>query len=256
MKIIVTIKQVANRDAALQIDASGVWIDEEDLDFEVNEPDAYALEAALRLRERAGGEVVALCVGPERCSKAIKEALAKGADRAIQVELDHPERLDTLATARLLAAAAGPEKADLILTGLQSEDLGAGQTGVVLAELLGLPHSTIIMEIEPAGAGVRVRRELEGGRCQHIEMPLPALLTIQSGISKLRYATLMGIKKARSKPRRRVVAEELGVDLTPVAAIERLYPPEKTKQTQMLDGTPAEAAAQLVEKLKFDARVI
>ena len=256
MKIIVTIKQVANRDAALQIDASGVWIDEEDLDFEVNEPDAYALEAALRLRERAGGEVVALCVGPERCSKAIKEALAKGADRVIHVELDHPERLDTLATARLLAAAAGPEKADLILTGLQSEDLGAGQTGVVLAELLGLPHSTIIMEIEPAGAGVRVRRELEGGRFQHIEMPLPALLTIQSGISKLRYATLMGIKKARSKPRRRVVAEELGVDLTPVAAIERLYPPEKTKQTQMLDGTPAEAAAQLVEKLKFEARVI
>ncbi|MCP5120538.1 MAG: electron transfer flavoprotein subunit beta, partial [bacterium] len=155
-----------------------------------------------------------------------------------------------------LAKAAAGESPDLILTGLQSDDLGLGQTGVVVAELLGLPHSTIIMEIEKLDAGIRVKRELEGGWFQHIEMPLPAVLTIQSGISKLRYATLMGIKRSKSKEVKHLEADDLDVDTAPRLSIERVYAPESTKQTTLIDGDPKQAAAALVEKLKFDARVI
>src|SRR5215472_1839414 len=142
MKIIVAIKQVPVRDSQLRIDPSGRWIQDEDLSFEINEPDAYALEEALQLKEKHGGEVVALCLGPARATQTIREALAKGADRAIHIEEENLQALDTLGTAQLLASALKNEKPDLILTGLQSDDLGYGQTGVVMAELLGLPHST------------------------------------------------------------------------------------------------------------------
>jgi electron transfer flavoprotein beta subunit len=256
MKIIVAIKQVPMRDSPLHPDASGKWIDEADLSFEINEPDAYALEEALQLKEKHGGEVVVLCAGPERAAQTIREALAKGADRAIHIETDTLASLDTLGVAKLLAAAVTPEKPDLILTGLQSDDLGAGQTGVVMAELLGVPHSTIIMQVEVRDAGIRVKRELENGWFQHIEMPMPAVLAMQSGSNKLRYATLMGIKKAKSKEIRRVTPAELGGAAAAVAAIEKIYPPRKSKQSQIFEGDAKTAAAQLVEKLKFEARVI
>jgi electron transfer flavoprotein beta subunit len=256
MKIIVAIKQVPARDSQLRIAASLQWIEEADLAFEINEPDAYALEAGLRLKEKHGGEVIALCAGPERAGQAIREALAKGADRAIHIEED-TAALDPLARARLLAAAVKSESPDLVLTGLQSEDLGLGQTGVILAELLGVPHSTIIMEVEASEGAIRVKRELEEGWSQYIEMPLPALLAVQSGIGKLRYATLMGIKKAKSKQVRRVTAASLGVaPAAPSIVLQRIYLPERTKRTQLFEGDPQQAAAQLVEKLRFEARVI
>jgi electron transfer flavoprotein beta subunit len=256
MKILVSIKQVPSRDSQLRIDASGRWIQENDLSFEINEPDAYALEEALRLKEKHGGEVVALCAGSSRASQTIREALAKGADRAIHIEEENLSAFDTLGVAKLLAKAADSEKPDLILTGLQSDDLGYGQTGVVLAELLGLPHGTIIMAVETIDSGIRVKRELEDGWFQNVEMPLPAVLTIQSGINKLRYATLMGIKKAKTKEVKRLTAAELGVTASPTASIERVYLPQRTKQTQLIEGSPREAAAKLVEKLRFEARVI
>jgi electron transfer flavoprotein beta subunit len=256
MKILVSIKQVPSRDSQLRIDASGRWIQENDLSYEINEPDAYALEEALRLKEQHGGEVVALCAGPARASQTIREALAKGADRAIHIEEDNLTAFDTLGVARLLAKAAEAEKADLILTGLQSDDLGYGQTGVVMAEILGLPHGTIIMAVEKTGEGIRVKRELEDGWFQNVEMPLPAVLTIQSGINKLRYATLMGIKKAKTKEVKRLTAAELGVTAAPTASIERVYLPHRTKQTQLIEGSAREAAAKLVEKLRFEVRVI
>ncbi|MGA2144123.1 MAG: electron transfer flavoprotein subunit beta/FixA family protein [Bryobacteraceae bacterium] len=256
MKIVVAIKQVPARDSQLRIAASGQWIEEADLAWEINEPDAYALEAGLRLKEKQGGEVVALCAGPERVSSTIREALAKGADRAIHIE-DPLASAEPLSTARLLAAALAAEKPDLVLTGLQSDDLGFGQTGVILAELLGVAHATIVMEVEPSGAGIRVKRELEDGWFQHVEMPLPAVLAIQSGISKLRYATLMGIKKAKNKEVRRLSAADLAVSAgSPSVVLERVYLPERSKHTQLFDGPPKEAAAQLVEKLKFEARVL
>jgi electron transfer flavoprotein beta subunit len=256
MKIIVCIKEVLARDSQLRIDSSGRWVESGDLGFEINEPDAYALEAALQLKEKHGGEVIALCAGPARASQTIREALAKGADRALHIEDEQLSSWDSLALARLLAKAIGPEKPDLILTGLQSDDLGNGQTGVVLAELLGMPHATIIMAVEALDGRIRVKRELESGWFQNIEMPLPAVLAIQSGISKLRYATLMGIKKAKSKEVKRLTTGELAVAASPTATIERVYLPHKAKQTQMLDGTAKEAAAKLVEKLKFEVRVI
>jgi len=256
MKILVSIKQVPSRDSPLRMDANGRWIQENDLSFEINEPDAYALEEALRLKEKHAGEVVALCAGPARASQTIREALAKGADRAIHIEEENLTAFDTLGVAKLLAKAAQAEQPDLILTGLQSDDLGYGQTGVVLAELLELPHATIIMAVEKLDGGIRVKRELEDGWFQNVEMPLPAVLTIQSGINKLRYATLMGIKKAKTKEVKRLTAAELGVSAAPTASIARVYPPERTKQTQLIEGSAKEAAAKLIEKLRFEARVI
>src|SRR5438105_13372467 len=247
MKIIVAIKQVPVRDSQLRIDSGGRWIQESDLSFEINEPDAYALEEALRLKEKHGGEVVAICAGPPRASQTIREALAKGADRAIHIEEENLSSLDTLGLAKLLAKAIEPEKPDLILTGLQSDDLGYGQTGVVLAEVLGLPHGTIIMQVEVKDGSIRVKRELEDGWFQHVEMPLPALLTIQSGISKLRYATLMGIKKAKTKEIKRLTAAELGTAEAPVIEMSRIYVPGRAKQAQIFEGNPKEAAAKLVE---------
>ena len=256
MKIIVAIKQVPARDSQLKIAASGKWIEEDGLSYEINEPDAYALEAGLQLKEKHGGEVIVLCAGPERVAQSIREALAKGADRAIHID-EEMSGFDPLAAGKLLAAAVKAEAPDLILTGLQSDDLGYGQTGVIVAELLRVPHATLIMEVEKTDSGLRVKRELEDGWFQHVELPLPALLTIQSGISRLRYATLMGIKKAKTKEVKKVSAADLGGSGgAGCIAMERAYPPERSKRSQLFEGDAKQAAAQLVEKLKFEARVL
>lgn len=256
MKIAVSVKQVPARDAALRLDAAGKWLDESDLSWEMNEPDAYALEEALQLKEKLGGEVIAISAGPARVAQTIREALAKGADRAIHIETADSAAPGVLAMAQLLAKALESEKPDLVLTGLQSDDMGYGQTGVILAELLGYTHATIVMEVEPSGASVRVKRELENGWFQQVELPLPALLTIQSGIKKLRYATLMGIKKAKTKEVKKLPAAQLGGDSAPAITVDRIYPPQHAKQGQVFSGDPREAARQLVEKLKFEARVL
>jgi electron transfer flavoprotein beta subunit len=264
MKIIVAIKQVPERDARIRIDSQAKWIDLQDVEFAMNESDAYALEEALQLKEALGGEVVVLTAGPERVGKTIREALAKGADRAILIESADESELgafDALGVARLLAEAIRDEQADLVLTGLQSDDLGLGQTGVILAELMGLPHASLILKIEKTDSGIKVLRELEDGWFQHIELPTPAVLTIQSGNSKLRYATLMGIKKAKTKEVRVVSVADLiaaNPDLKPepVVSLEKVMLPHKQRTTQILGGTPAEAAAALVEKLRFEVRVI
>jgi electron transfer flavoprotein beta subunit len=256
MKIVVAIKQVPARDSLLKVNSSGTWIEDADLAYEINEPDAYALEAGLQLKEKQGGEVVVLCAGPDRASQTIREALAKGADRAIHIETDDADITDPLTLSRMMAQALASEKPDLVLTGLQSDDLGYGQTGVILAETMGLPHATLIMNIEIEGSGIKVKRELEDGWFQHVSMPLPALLTIQSGATKLRYATLMGIKKAKSKEVKKLDAAALGAKAGLSARLDRIYMPEKTKRSQIFDGPPKEAAAQLVEKLRFEARVI
>jgi electron transfer flavoprotein beta subunit len=260
MKIIVCIKQVPAKDSTLRIAEDGAWIRDADISFEINEPDAYALEVALRLKEAHGGEVVALSAGPTRVQTVLREALAKGADRAILLEDDAFARLDAYNGAKLLAKGIAGESYDLLLTGLQSDDLGYSQTGVILAELAGLPHSTIIMDVQPQANGrLRVKRELEAGWFQWMEMPMPAVLSIQSGLAKLRYATLMGIKKAKSKEIKRVTKAELGwtdAEFAPTQIVRRVYVPQKSKQTQFMEGTPKEAAAKLIEKLRFEARVI
>ena len=254
MNIIVCIKQVPAKDAPLAI--TGNWIKESDIGFEMNEPDTYALEEALRLKERHGGEVIALSMGPERVKQAIKEALAKGADRGIHIADNNFAQLDPLGAAKMLAAAIAGQKCDLVLTGLQSDDHGFGQTGVLLAGLLNLPHATLIMQIEALDGRLKLKRELEAGWFQWLECPLPAVLSIQSGINKVRYATLKGIMAAKKKEIAVVTRESLGVSIEPTQKIERIYVPTKTKKTEFLTGTPKEMAAKLVEKLKFEARVI
>lgn len=262
MKIAVCLKQVPSRDSYLRLNSTSTWVQETDIGFEVNEPDIYALEEALRLKETVEGtghEVLVCTLGPARAQQAIKEALAKGADRALHLEDAAFEALDSFGIARALAAALAKEKPDLVVTGLQSDDFGCGQTGVILAELLGLPHSTIIMEIKIEGQKLKVKRELEAGWFQWIELPLPALLTIQSGINKPRYATLKGIMGAKSKPIQKVSLVELGLnpsDLSPKQRISRMSLPVRRIETEFIEGNPKEIAAKLTEKLKNEARVL
>jgi electron transfer flavoprotein beta subunit len=260
MKIAVCIKQVPTREWQPRLREDHTWIREQDVSYEMNEPDAYALEEALRLREKHGGEVVVCSAGPARVQQVIREALARGADRALHVEDESLAAADAVMTADALAAAMTDERFDLVLTGLQSDDHGQAQTGVVLAERLGMPHSTIIMDVQiedaSAGAGpagLRVKRELEGGWFQWIAMPLPALLTIQSGINQLRYATLKGIMAAKKKEIRKVT---LPSGLQSGQEIVRLAMPTRSKQTQMIGGSAAEAARELVRRLREEARAL
>jgi electron transfer flavoprotein beta subunit len=259
MKICVCIKQVVTREWQLRVNDQKTWIRDQDASFELNEPDQYALEEALRLKEKHGGEVVVCSAGPARATQVIREALARGADRAIHVEADALATADASVVAQALADAIRGEQVDLVLTGLQSDDQGFGQVGVVLAETLGMPHATIIMDVQvldsanaPGGA-LRVKRELEGGWFQWVSLPLPALLTIQSGINQLRYATLKGIMAAKKKEIRKV-APAGGAQ--PAQRITSMRFPEKGKKTQMLQGSPADAAKELVRRLREEARAL
>src|SRR5438477_7325506 len=181
-------KQVPQKDAPLKVNQEGTWI-REDVSYEVNEPDAYALEEALRQKEKHKGEVVVITSGPARAQQVLREALAKGADRAIHLEDNGFVGLDALNTAKAFAAAIKDESFDLIFTGLQSDDYGYAQTGVILAELLGWPHATIIMQIEKADAGIRVMREIVAGYFQFCNLYLLSVLKIQSRIYYLRVDT-------------------------------------------------------------------
>src|SRR5437868_15163100 len=251
MKIIVLMKQVANKDAILRINKDATWIEEGDLSYEVNESDGYALEEALRIKEKVGSGAVVVCsMGPQRVKSVIKDALARGADRAIHVVGDQLQHLSPFAAATILADAIRDEQADLILTGLQSDDYGYAQTGVIMAEILGLPHATIVIEVDAAGDELRVKRELESGWYQWYTMPRPALLTIQSGISQIRYATLKGIMAAKKKEIKEIMPSGEAATLQPHQRIERIYLPEKQKQTQFLGNGDAKAGAvALAEKL-------
>ena len=252
MKIAVCIKQVPSRDWQPRVDESGTWVRDREAAFEMNEPDAYALEEGLRLKERHGGEVVVCSAGPARVSHVIREALARGADRAIHVEGDGLASADASAVSGVLADAMREEAFDLVLTGLQSDDQGLAQVGVALAERLGMAHATIIMDVKVEDGALRVKRELEGGWFQWVAMPLPAVLTIQSGINQLRYATLKGIMAAKKKEIRKVE----GTGHASRQRIVNLYAPKRTKQTQIIGGSASEAAAELVKRLRDEARAI
>ncbi|MDZ7363488.1 MAG: electron transfer flavoprotein subunit beta/FixA family protein [candidate division KSB1 bacterium] len=256
MKIILCLKQVPLKDSQLKITADGIWVDEKNLNFEINESDHYALEAGLRLKEKHGGEVIVISMGPAaRLKQAISQALAKGADRALVINHEQPI-LDPLLSANLLAAAIKPENPDLVLTGLQSDDLGFGQTGVVLAELLGMPHATLVMEIQSLDGRLKIKRELESGWFQYIELPSPAVLTVQSGYAPIRYATIKGIMEAKKKPLKEMNVADLGVPMRQSVKMSKMYVPVKSKQTQILQGDAKSVAKQLAEKLKNEAKVI
>ncbi|MEZ5417843.1 MAG: electron transfer flavoprotein subunit beta/FixA family protein [Vicinamibacterales bacterium] len=253
MKIAVCIKQVPTREWQPRLTDDARWVRDADISYEMNEPDAYALEEALRMKEKHGGEVVVISAGPARVQQVIREALARGADRAVHVQDDALGTADAWAAATAVAEAVRDEAFEVVLTGLQSDDQGHGQFGPVLAERLGMPHSTIIMEVQIAEGVLRAKRELEGGWFQYVTMPLPALLTIQSGINQLRYATLKGIMAAKKKEVRVVTPA------APVASRVRVVSlslPQKSKQTVMIGGSAQEAARELVRRLREEARAL
>lgn len=258
MKIIVLMKQVANKDAVLRIGSDKKWINEADIAQQTNESDGYALEEALRLKEAKGeGEVIVCSLGPQSAKTVIKDALARGADRAIHVVADNANKLSPYQIAKAIADAIREENADLVFTGLQSDDASYGQTGVILAELLGIPHGTIVIEVdrERLGESLRIKRELESGWYQWFTYKLPALFSIQSGISQIRYASLKGIMAAKKKEIREVTSAIEA--FAGAQAIEKVYLPLKTKQTEMLGNGDAKAGAvDLVEKLRSEVRVI
>jgi electron transfer flavoprotein beta subunit len=258
MKIIVLMKQVANKDAVLRISGDEKWINDADVAQQTNESDGYALEEALRMKEAKGeGEVIVCSLGPQSAKSVIKDALARGADRAIHVVVEDSKTLSPFQVANAIADAIREENADLVFTGLQSDDASYGQTGVILAELLGIPHATIVIEVDRSklNGTVRLKRELESGWYQWFTYQTPALLTIQSGISQIRYASLKGIMAAKKKEIKDVTPSI--ADFAGKQTIQKVYMPLKTKQTQMLGNGDAKAGAvELVEKLKSEVRAI
>jgi len=264
MQILVCLKQVPEKDSRYKLNDTASGVLEQDLVFESNESDVYALEEALRLKEKLGGEVVVLSLGEERVVKTIKGGLAMGADRAIHLTDPGFHDSDASVIASVIARAIKDEKFDVIFTGVQSDDWAFAQTGTILAELLGWSHATIVMEVEviEGGKTLRVKRELESNLFERVEIPIPAVLTIQSGINQPRYATLKGIMQAKKKEIRTRSAQDLGMTSRELGKTgskvehRKLFFPEKKKKTVLIDGTPEEAAKTLVEKLHKEAKVL
>lgn len=256
MKIAVLIKQVPGADSLLRLRSDGLWVQEETVTFATNESDSYALEEALQIRERSGGgEVVAVSLGPDRTQRSLREALAKGADRAIHIRETFPYTNDPFAAGSLLAAALREEQFDLILSGLQSDDTGSGQVGVIVGELLGMSTATLVMATEILAGGVRVKRELESGWFQWITLPLPAAIATQSGLNTPRYPTLKGIMGAKKKEIREVARESLPPPPTH-QSIRTITLPRKAKRTEMIEGATDQVVARLVEILQREVKVL
>jgi electron transfer flavoprotein beta subunit len=253
MKVAVCVKQVIAREATVRVNAAGTWVREDTVTWALNEPDAYALEEALRIKDAHGAEVVAISAGPARVGQVLRECLARGADRAIHVEGDHLASADAATTAHALAAALADEAPDLVLAGLQSDDLGFAEVGLALAERLGAAHATIVMQVDIGAGSVRVKRELEGGWFQWVTLSLPAVLTIQSGINQLRYATLRGIMAAKKKELRLVSAPPPPPSRSRIVSV---HVPGKSAGTRLIAGSPAEAGRELIRILRDEERVI
>jgi electron transfer flavoprotein beta subunit len=258
------VKQVPDTEARLKLAKDGRWIDEEDVAFVLNESDEYALEEALRIVEKLGGEVVVLSLGPERVREALRKTLALGASRAVLLAGDAFTGGDAIANGRALAAAVRREGADLVLTGSQSDDNGFGATGTVIAAELGWPHAWLVMgvEVEEGASSLKVTREMESGLNELFRVQLPAVLEIQAGINHPRYASLKGIMAAKKKEIAALSPEDLGLTAGDVgAAGSRLETisvgfPEAGRGAQILSGDAASAAKELVAKLRNEARVI
>ncbi len=264
MRVAVCIKQVPDSESRLRIDPEGRWIDEDDLPFVINESDEYALEEALRIAESTDGEAVVFSLGPDRVREALRKALALGSARAVHLNDPVFFNGDSASTGRALAAAIGREEFDLVMTGSQSDDVGYGSTGSIIAGHLGWPHAWLVMgvEVEEGGSSAKVTREMESGLNEIFRIQLPAVLEIQAGINKPRYASLKGIMQAKRKEIAPVdlaaiglSAEDVGAEGAKTEVLEIAFP-TKGEGAQILEGDPAEVAAILVEKLQKEARIL
>ncbi|MCS5621851.1 MAG: electron transfer flavoprotein subunit beta/FixA family protein [Nitrospinaceae bacterium] len=257
MKIAVLIKQVPGSDSAFRPSENELWIDETQVQYEMNESDAYALEEALLIKENQGaGEVVVVCMGPSaRAPRVIREALAKGADRAIHIVEESPFETDPYQIANILTECVKSESFDLILSGLQSMDLGMGQTGVLLGSMLGMPTATLVMATEINENKIRVKRELESGWFQWVTVPLPACLSIQSGINTPRYPSLKGIMGAKKKEIRTINKTDIELNER-LQRVSRIYSLQTDKKTEFIEGDPDDQVARLMDVLRSEVKVV
>ncbi len=255
MKVMVCLKQVPHQDARLDVNSDGTWIQEENIKFEINSYDTYAVEEALRLKDQGDAEVVVVSIGPDRVTQALRTALGMGADRAIHVNDDGATGADALGAAKILAAIAKEEGAEIIFAGLMSDDGNASAVPPMVAELLGMPSATGVLATDYSGDGVKVERELEGGALEVVELPKPCLIAIQSGANQVRYASLKGIMQAKKKPVDVKTLADLGLADTASAAqnkttIEKIYVPPKGDTAEILSGSTDEIVGQLTTKIK------
>ena len=255
MKIMVCLKQVPNQDAQINVASDGKWIQEDGLKFELNPYDIYALEEALKLKDSDEAEVLVVCAGPARATQGLRTALGMGADRAIHINDAEAESSDTLGMAKILAAVAKEESPDLIFMGLMSDDGNFAAIGPMLAELTGIVHTTAAMKLSRADGKLTVERELEGGNLEVVELTTPCLVTTQTGINQVRYASLKGIMAAKKKPLDVKSVADLGLDGQVGAAqakmqIDKIYVPTKGDGAEIIEGSAAEVAGTLVSKIK------
>ena len=255
MKIMVCLKQVPHQDARLDIDANGTWIQEDNIKFEINSYDTYALEEALRNKDAGEAEVLVVSIGPDRVTQALRTALGMGADRAVHVKDPEANGSDALGVAKILAAVAKEENPDLIFMGLMSEDGNVTAVPPMVAELVGVPHTTGGVKVEKANGAVTVEREIEGGAREVVELQSPCLIAVQTGLNQVRYASLKGIMAAKKKPLDVKSVADLGLSGQVGAGaakvkIEKIAPPPKGDRAEILEGSPDEVAAALVGKIK------
>ena len=252
MKIAVLVKQVIGSESALEISQDQKWIDDSSATFVMNPPDNYAIEEAMLIKEKIGvGEVVIVSMGPQRVQKVIREGLSKGADRGIHIEIESLKEIDPLYTSKVLAKTLRDEKFDLILSGLQSDDSGMGQTGVLLGELLNMSTATLAIETDIDQNKIRVKRELESGWFQWVELEFPASVSIQSGINQPRYPSLKGIMGAKKKEIKVIPAPQVEKR----QSISEIFVPKKSKETEFIETDIDSTVERIIEILKTEVKV-
>ena len=252
MKIAVLVKQVIGSESALEISDNNIWIKEENASFVMNPPDNYAIEEGLNIKEKIGeSEVVIVSYGPARVQKVIREGLAKGADRGIHIEESGQFETDPLSIGKSIVAAIKDENFDLILSGLQSDDTGMGQTGVLVGELLGMSTASLAIETEIDKEKIRVKRELESGWFQWVTLRSPASVSIQSGINQPRYPSLKGIMGAKKKEIKVVQSQ----NAEKKQSIEKVFVPQTSKETEVIDTDLNSTVDRIVEILKSEVKV-
>jgi electron transfer flavoprotein beta subunit len=255
MKIMVCLKQVPHQDARLDVNPAGTWIKEEGIKFEINSYDTYALEEALRVKDAGDAEVVVVSIGPDRVTQALRTALGMGADRAIHVKDPEAEGSDVLGVAKILAAIAREESPDLIFMGMMSDDGNFAAVAPMLAELVGVPHTTAAVKVARANGTVTVDREVEGGAHEVVELQSPCLVAVQTGMNQVRYASLKGIMAAKKKPLDVKTAADLGLSGQVGAGaakvkVEKIAPPPKGDRAEILQGSTDQIVGGLVDKIK------
>ncbi|MGH0030483.1 MAG: electron transfer flavoprotein subunit beta/FixA family protein [Myxococcota bacterium] len=255
MKIMVCLKQVPHQDARLDIDGDGTWIKEDNIKFEINSYDTYALEEALKIKDEGEAEVVVVSIGPDRVTQALRTALGMGADRAIHVKDPEADGSDALGISKILAAVAKEENPDLIFMGLMADDGNFAAVPPMLAELAGVPHTTAAVAVARSNGTLTVDREIEGGANEVVELTAPCLIAVQSGLNQVRYASLKGIMAAKKKPLDVKTAADYGLagQVGAGAAkvtIQSIALPQKGDTADILSGSTDEVVAGLMGKIK------